>query len=1151
LVTTSCATRPSVNAGQSPSAARAAPPPPAAAIGDLVTPFDMRGDPASVLRAADELRRRTPASGDSPHLLDAQLVEARAAAAGGDWARALRIGHAIANAEGLPPGSRAFLEVAVPIWERFRLGESDESSNLADEDIAPEAAACGALAGHAPRYGDDAADADTLRLLYAVADRALKSPVAVGMAGDPRSRPLIEAGSRSLESSACAQVHPCFWGELLSGTLLASNGAWDQATERFRAAGDMASRAHDNHLAAQAALAEGDLLAAPFGSPLDLGLDGMHLAKVDVSTNAGKPMPFFESVDPRRLEQAAARYAEARRLFEQSGSPRGVAHTIARTAFLSFARGDMQAAADGYRLAEEAFRERADVVGARRSRIARTAVLVGAGDYTQARAQAAEIAADLKGDGSSGLAVATVRFWTLAAHWWFIVKREPRARIEALAMAKELSLQMGLHHAAAATGQTLADAYAEVGRRREALLELEASEREIESCRDRLGHLSETDSWRRVSILAAELGQLTVLKDKRAIAAATRLQQAATDIGNPAVRAVLEENVRAARVALDPKAPTKEGGGLISATAALVHRDYAQVRALVRPMIAGHLRALEALTADASPLALQARREELEEDITLLVSAKDAATAGNAWQRVERIRPQWLFHDPAHTWVGDVWQAQILAQSSAPADALPVFERAIAAIEREGVASGTSRQRAGFYEDAQWAYRAYTSVLLRLGRSADALAVFEQSRARTFQDELRVASTFVGNEHHESTFRIWSEEHAELETVQRRLFDAAPADRAALERRRAELKERLESLDAAIAGQVGDVAAPAGPVEGATLVRTAVSALDPEGPPTALLAYAVFPEDVWLWVIDRTGLRGARKVPLDAPSIVSLVSEFTERVAYGDPQQRVSGEALYRALLLPAKDLLPKPAAEGAPTPRIGVIPSGVLARLPFQALPAPEGPLVTSYDLFYAPALRVYAAAVEGGLRRERPKPLVVQTFGNDALPGSIAEAQGVARGLPALLGPAMTTAAFGQAATHPGILHLATHGSADDRNPFYGTLDFSDRSLRTYEILGLSPKAWMVTLTACDTNVPQLTATDEPTTIGDAFLLAGVPTVVASAWRVVDGSVTDLIARFYEGVSAGLPPAHALSAAQRERARAGVPSKYWGSLAVRGMDR
>ena len=100
-------------------------------------------------------------------------------------------------------------------------------------------------------------------------------------------------------------------------------------------------------------------------------------------------------------------------------------------------------------------------------------------------------------------------------------------------------------------------------------------------------------------------------------------------------------------------------------------------------------------------------------------------------------------------------------------------------------------------------------------------------------------------------------------------------------------------------------------------------------------------------------------------------------------------------------------------------------------------------------------------------------------------------------LLGEAATESAVSGGASQAEILHLAAHGSYNPHTPLYSAIALApdgegDGRLEVREIYGLDlTNADLVVLSACQTQLGELSAGDELVGLTRAFFFAGTPTV------------------------------------------------------------
>lgn len=137
-------------------------------------------------------------------------------------------------------------------------------------------------------------------------------------------------------------------------------------------------------------------------------------------------------------------------------------------------------------------------------------------------------------------------------------------------------------------------------------------------------------------------------------------------------------------------------------------------------------------------------------------------------------------------------------------------------------------------------------------------------------------------------------------------------------------------------------------------------------------------------------------------------------------------------------------------------------------------------------------------------------------------------------LLGLAATKDTFQALAGDYRILHLSTHGKANDRMGDYGYLAFA-RSDTAFEklfvkdIYNLSLQADLVVLSACETGIGQLQRGEGIISLARAFAYAGAKSIVTTLWQVDDARTSRLMQHFYKNLHHGMPKNEALWRAKR----------------------
>ena len=158
-------------------------------------------------------------------------------------------------------------------------------------------------------------------------------------------------------------------------------------------------------------------------------------------------------------------------------------------------------------------------------------------------------------------------------------------------------------------------------------------------------------------------------------------------------------------------------------------------------------------------------------------------------------------------------------------------------------------------------------------------------------------------------------------------------------------------------------------------------------------------------------------------------------------------------------------------------------------------------------------------------------------------------------LVGAAATESAVFSQAGKAEILHLAAHGKFNQHNPLFSTLylaadDQHDGRLEVHDIysLDLTEATNLVVLSACQTQLGELSKGDEIVGLNRAFLYAGTPSVMATLWSVDDKVTGLLMERFYTHLRSGMTKSQALQQAQMD-VRAEYPHPYyWAAFVLTG---
>jgi len=483
-------------------------------------------------------------------------------------------------------------------------------------------------------------------------------------------------------------------------------------------------------------------------------------------------------------------------------------------------------------------------------------------------------------------------------------------------------------------------------------------------------------------------------------------------------------------------------------------------------------------------------------------------------------------------------------------DARQLYESTIATVEQmRSHAAGGEQDRERFLERTIAPYYALIDLLVEMDRSGDALHFAERAKARLLLDVLRNGRGSVSEVMTEAERREEERLLAEMTAVSTQLARGRDKGGASSELT-SSLKEKLqrarlayESFETTLYAAHPEVRAQRGEVTPPN--STQINQLLQQGR-RAVFEFVVGEKRSVLFALTRSsGPEGALNLRVYALQITSQelqrkIADLRALLSKPNLSYREQARRLYRLLLGPAAEQLRE-------TAELCIVPDGALWELPFQALVDEGGHfLVESHSIFYAPSLAVLQQMVDTE-RKQIPftddsrrllafgNPLVgseaagrLQAVyrGELLLPlqdaeqevNALSELYGADRSAIYTRGEAREETAKEQLPNYR-ILHFATHGVIDDRNPLYSHLVLAqappgskeDGLLEAWEVMRMQLRAEIAILSACQTAQGRIDAGEGVIGISWAFFIAGVPTVLASQWKVDSQSTRDLMIAFH----------------------------------------
>jgi CHAT domain-containing protein/Tfp pilus assembly protein PilF len=340
---------------------------------------------------------------------------------------------------------------------------------------------------------------------------------------------------------------------------------------------------------------------------------------------------------------------------------------------------------------------------------------------------------------------------------------------------------------------------------------------------------------------------------------------------------------------------------------------------------------------------------------------------------------------------------------------------------------------------------------------------------------------------------------------------------------------------------------------------------------TAFIEYLVSDDWTIAFVISRDEL-AAVELPVDRKTLLQLTAFLRGTLGPNDEGAAEGGGAdelwrtplrrLYRTLIEPLQA-----AGHLADTRLLVLAPHAELHYVPFQALlgPGPDGErfLIESYDIAYTPSASVWAELTRHDVGTYGQGLLAMAPY-PDALSHSAAEVSATSQidtAAELVIGTRATEGAFNRLAPRHEVIHLATLGVLNTRNPLFSYIqlnrdELTDGRLEAHEVFGLRLNADLVVLSACQTGLGSGLRHDVPP--GDdwvglvrAFLYAGTRSVVATLWQVDDRATASLMERFYAGLASGRSKARSLADAQRAMLSEPTHANpfYWAAFQLTGQ--
>lgn len=485
------------------------------------------------------------------------------------------------------------------------------------------------------------------------------------------------------------------------------------------------------------------------------------------------------------------------------------------------------------------------------------------------------------------------------------------------------------------------------------------------------------------------------------------------------------------------------------------------------------------------------------------------------------------------------------------------YRAAIDIIERSRSNIALESLKSSFLNSKIEVYDRLIKLLIEKKKSTEAFMLSERARARSFLDLLGNRQKLTVESGNRSLQLKEQELRDQLDKLQRTLYELAFAseeEARVAEVKRAVMEElsmvqdeyeltmnRLRISDRDYLRQIS-----LDPPDSETIQK-----LIPEN--ALVLEYWTGPSGCYLWIISNKNIR-LEKLKISIDQLEMLILEARRNIqSNNQTRYRTLLSMLYNELIAPA-------SADLGGIIDLCVIPHGKLHLLPFQALINQKGEFMgQSVNILNMPSASIMkeisALSCGGSIS------LLGMAIGNKAvgaftsLPGTRQEMEFIAGQFkdPVLAFEDMATESFMKNnLSGKKMIHLATHGVFNEVRPAYSFLLFSpdeqnDGQLMVSEIMNLNTTSCLVTLSACETGISEISKGDELVGLSRAFLASGAKTVAVSLWSVADQPTAKLMVYFYKNLES-MVPYKAMAEAQRKLMTEYPEPLYWSAFVVSG---
>ncbi|MBO0720392.1 MAG: CHAT domain-containing protein, partial [Blastocatellia bacterium] len=469
-----------------------------------------------------------------------------------------------------------------------------------------------------------------------------------------------------------------------------------------------------------------------------------------------------------------------------------------------------------------------------------------------------------------------------------------------------------------------------------------------------------------------------------------------------------------------------------------------------------------------------------------------------------------------YTKFGDFYQKQ-----NKPADAVAIYQRALVYIGK----SGSRFHLMSIHQGLASAYLAlgqYDDAEKELNNSID---LAEQSRKQI--DDARTRGTFLAAQ--QNVYRAM---------INFQFFNKRDGVRAFNFAEIAKARDLLDTLEGSPDVRVNDGQVKLAVSRSATpLTLDQVQSALPAN--VQLVQYVMGEKNLMIWLVTRDRSFTAQ-TEIGSDELRGKVTTYLDELRKHGNLESLNSRAaeLYQLLIAPIGKQLD-------PRKELCLVPDGILQNLPFAALvsPATNNYLIEDFSLVTNPSASLFARTLMESCDKQSSGSGSFLGLSNPRfdqqrfpklhpLPSSEEEIERIQSLYPdsriLSRGQATESALVNQFGKYE-IVHLATHALSDKQSSLFSKIVLAeegdrpgaesspgqvafDGALQAHEIYRLKPEhTRLVILSSCSSGLGDQARNEVMGGLAQAFLAAGVPTVVASLWEIDDESTAGLMEKFH----------------------------------------